>query len=191
MIDLSILIPGVESRRRTTAWRLLDELYRQVGPEEKDRVEILYLCDNKERTIGAKRNDMLGLAQGRYVVFVDDDDMVSGNYIEQLLHAIDSGDPDVIVFTVMVSLDGSISRPCYYSIAYPKDYNAPSHYERLPNHIMCVKHDHAIAAGFPEKQRGEDADYAKRLKPFLESEYSIGYPLYYYQFDSQNTETQR
>ena len=66
---------------------LFDKLNEQIS-KFQDKVELLVLIDNKKRTLGAKRNEMIGLAKGEYVVFIDDDDLVSEDYVESILEAI-------------------------------------------------------------------------------------------------------
>jgi len=56
---------------------------------------------------------------------------------------------------------------------------------------MCVKRELALQVPFKEINFGEDADYAKRLKPLLKSEHSIHKVLYHYDYNSKTTETQR
>jgi glycosyltransferase involved in cell wall biosynthesis len=187
-MKLSVLIPGVPSRMDPPVLRhLLRQREKLANPED---VEIIYLLDTKSMSVGAKRNRLVQMAGGTYITFVDDDDRVTDDYLSSLVDAT-SQNTDVIVFPVKVSLDGARPKPCYYSITYPKDQNYVWGYERLPNHIMCVKRSIATKVGFPEINRGEDSLYAKRLKPFLETEYNIGKVLYFYDYNSRTTETQR
>jgi hypothetical protein len=59
-MKLSILIPSVPSRRKFFLDRLLDDLEKQIG--DRNDVEILVLYDNKKRSLGQKRSDLLNLA---------------------------------------------------------------------------------------------------------------------------------
>jgi len=191
--DLSILVPSVTSRWDTFARRIQESLYSQfdlLSPTDQRRVEILVLTDNKSITLGTKRNEMVRLASGTYVAFVDDDDRLENDYLAALLAGTSSG-ADVLTFDVSVSLDGGVPKPCYYSIKYPVDSNTRTAYRRLPNHLMAVKREHALRAEFPAKNRGEDSAYAKRLRPFLETEHRIGRVLYHYDYSSATTETQK
>lgn len=193
-IRLSILVPSVHTRFDTFASEIQKELYRQLAgltEYERSLVEVLVLTDTKRRSIGKKRNEMLWLAQGEYVVFVDDDDRIEPDYILTLLNAALGSGADALCFDVSVSINGAAPKPCYYSRQYEKDFNNAHGYYRLPNHIMCVKRSLAKAAGFPETQRGEDSAYARRLAPYLRSEYRIGRVLYHYDFNSETTETQK
>lgn len=194
MIDLSILVPSVHTRVGTFALSMQETLYGQwkrLSPEDQRRVEVLVWVDNKMRPLGRKRNEMLDSAQGRYVAFVDDDDRLDPSYLISLLRAIDRTPVDAILFNVSVSLNGAPPKPCFYSVGNGRDHNSPNAYYRLPNHLMCVKRELAVLARFPETSRGEDGDYARRLKSMIRSEFNIGRVLYHYDFDSELTETQR
>ena len=191
---LSILVPSVHTRRATSAPRIAEELFGQweaLATADRDRVEILILADTKSMVLGDKRNAMVGLASGEYVAFVDDDDRLEPDYLAALLGAIDDHHPDVVTFTVSVSLDGGRPKRCRYSIAYRADRTSATGYERLPNHLCAVRRELAQAAGFPPIGRGEDSEYARRLRPLLTSEHVIDRILYHYDYSTAGTETQR
>ena len=154
-------------------------------------VNIVVLKDRKELPVGTKRNLLMQAASGEYIVYHDCDDRPADNYKEQLLEAIGISGADVITFVVSVSLNGAPPKLCFYSKDYKGDYNDSNSYYRLPNHLMCVKRKLALQVPFAEINFGEDADYAKRLKPLLQTEYNIVKVLYHYDFNSQTTETQR
>lgn len=191
-MKLSVLVCSTHNRYNTFLPKLLTELFAQwnkLNTEEKKEVEILTLIDNKTIMLGTKRNNLIEIAKGDYVVFVDDDDRVSPQYISRLLTATASH-ADVITFQVMVSLNGEPPKPCYYSKNYKADYNTPNSYHRLPNHIMAVRRELALLVPFKPVLYGEDSDYSKRLRPMLKTQHEIKYPLYYYDYNLQTTEAQ-
>lgn len=63
-------------------------------------VEILVLEDDGQTPSGTKRNEVRRHARGTYVAFVDDDDHVADDYVQQLLTAARYG-PDVITFDLL------------------------------------------------------------------------------------------
>ena len=132
---------------------------------------------------------MLNMAQGEYVAFADDDDVLEPDYLISLLKATET-DADVITFKVSVSLNGEPAKICTYSKDYEADYNTETSYHRLPNHIMCVKKDLAMAVKYRPILYGEDADYSKRLKAHLKTEHAIDKVLYNYVWNVETTETQ-
>ena len=184
-MKLSILICTVPSRVNEYLPKLIDRLLPQATKD----VEILWLGDNKQRSVGKKRNDLLDLAQGEYVTFIDDDDMVSEDYVSELLNAIRGG-ADVINFNVMCSVNGGEYKRVDYNVNFKRDYDTAEAYKRLPNHIMCSKRILAQTARFPEINMSEDAQYAKKLKLLIKTQTFIEKPLYWYTFSHQTSETQ-
>lgn len=192
MIDLSILVCSVHTRYKTFLPKIQDQLFGQLNElaeADQQRVEIIVLTDNKQMMLGHKRNTMIDIAQGKYIAFVDDDDRLADDYIAELLKATAS-DADSIVFQAEVSLNGEPPKLCYYSKDHKRDYNKPSAYYRIPNHICCVKRSVSLKSSFPNVLYGEDAGYGKVLLPFLKTEYKIDKVLYYYDYNSETTETQ-
>ena len=82
MCLLSILIATVPTRTETFLPRILAELNRQCHGKD---VEVLYLGDFFNMTVGKKRNHLLSISSGLYTTFVDDDDMISENYVDRIL----------------------------------------------------------------------------------------------------------
>ena len=74
----------------------------------------------------------------------------------------------------------SISKDVHYSKEYKRDYDTLLNCYRLPNHLMAIKTGFAKKVGFRHITYGEDADFAKRLKPYLRTEYQINKTLYKY-----------
>lgn len=192
-VALSVLVPSVSGRRASFAPKIADELYGQqelLPAADQQRVEILMLTDNRSIVLGDKRNYMVRIAQGDYVVFVDDDDRLEPDYLATLLKATESGD-DCITFNASVSINGQPAKICRYSTKYVKDENTATEYRRLPNHITAVKREIALRSPFPSKLYGEDADYAVMLRPLLKTEHNIDRVLYHYDYNDRTTETQR
>lgn len=191
-IKLSILVCSTHNRYNNFLLRLLGELFHQCNflpSTQRDEVEVITVIDNKKMILGDKRSKMVEMAQGEYVTFVDDDDRVAMDYVSQLLTAIKNG-TDVIVFNAIVSVNNAPANICQYSKEFVSDYNEAGAYYRLPNHLMCVKRELALQVKFLPVIFGEDADYAKRLKPLLKTEFKIPKALYIYDFNSKTTETQ-
>jgi len=191
-MKLSILVPSVAERRNTFLPKCLDMLYGQLESlpiEQQKEVEVLFLIDSKERMLGSKRNNLIDISQGEYIVFVDDDDRIEPDYISSLLTGIERN-TDVITFLASVSLNGEPAKICHYSNKYAKDYNTTDTYHRLPNHICCVKKEIALKAPFLNIKNGEDSAYSKMLKPHLRTQTEINKILYHYDYNEKTTVAQ-
>jgi glycosyltransferase involved in cell wall biosynthesis len=186
---LSICVCSLIERNDTFYQKILHQLKQQIKGFENE-VQLVINIDNGETILGTKRNQCIDSALGKYVIFVDDDDIISNNYISTLIETIKHPhDVDVISFIVNVSLNNGPVKPCYYSITYKEDYNEANSYHRLPNHICAIKTEIAKAVGFKPILYAEDADFSKRAKEHLHSEIMINETLYYYNFNSQTTST--
>src|SRR5690606_21339374 len=73
--------------------------------------QILMLTDARGIVLGEKRNAMVRMAQGDYVVFVDADDRVADDYLATLLAATEHR-ADAITFDADVSIDGGKPKRC-------------------------------------------------------------------------------
>jgi glycosyltransferase involved in cell wall biosynthesis len=148
-------------------------------------IELLANCDNGEKTIGEKRNELLNASKGEYVVFVDDDDYVSDDYVIKILKAIStSKKPDCC------GIEGIIYDPLgknkfVHSLRYDKWFDENGVYYRSPNHINPIKRELALEVGFEKVSYGEDFEFSKKIKPLLKSEIYIDSILYHY-FPSSN-----
>lgn len=192
MIDLSVLVCSTHTRRATFAPKIMDQLFGQwetLPEEDRDRVEIMVLTDNKQMMLGEKRNVMVDAARGRYVQFVDDDDRVSDDMLTAVLDGIDHG-PDVVTFLASVSLNGGEPKPCSYRLKWTRDQNTPTEYRRLPNHLCAVRRDLALQAPYPALPYREDSGYSKLLRPLLATEHHIPRVLYHYDYSAATTEAQ-
>ena len=149
-----------------------------LGYLQRSDIEFIWLGDNFSIPIGEKRQALLELARGEYLCFVDDDDMITVNYVDEILKATEKG-ADCITFNVNYK-SPDIQKPVYYSIKYKKDQNLPDSFLRIPNHLMPIKRELAQKVGFTKMGYGEDADFAKRVLPFLKTEVNIPLSLYTY-----------
>ena len=114
-IKLSIVIPYYQTYEYTK--KLLDSLV----PQSTDKVEIILIDDGcnedafddyivlrsfhnlkivhqENRGVSYSRNKGIELAQGKYIAFIDSDDMVMPNYIDTLLNLIETRNEDIIYF---------------------------------------------------------------------------------------------
>ena len=191
-IKLSILICSLEKRQEQLA-ELLAELNLQITScDASDIVEVLTEVDNKQITTGAKRNNLLNKASGKYICFIDDDDHISNDYLRLILEAIES-DADCIATTGIYTVDNGrkvrwkLSKDYEDEDKFSEEFNQIVYFRRA-NHLTPVKREFALQAMFPDKSNAEDKEYSSRLNPFLQSEVEIKELIYHYDYRSYDKE---
>jgi len=203
---LSILIITLPSRADKLQ-KLLDVLHPQLpsdGSVELIVKEELHYNDGGP-TLGANRNAAVADATGDYACFVDDDDMVPEYYVARILGAIKlrattpptkvahSPDPNDIIPMAYVSEHPDVvgiqghyilgqNKPelFIHSIKYKEWITVDGIHQRCPNHLNPVKRELALQVPYPEKNYGEDMDYAMRLLPLLKTEVMIDDCIMYF-----------
>jgi len=187
MKELSILILTLPTRIESYA-SLIRTLNQQVIENNLiHRVQILTLCDTKEISVGEKRNILLNKSAGRYVCFIDDDDVIAPNYLIKLINAI-SSNADVITFCGDY-VENTLRTAFSISMVHRGNYNHPNMFYRLPNHLCPVKREIALSCQFTDKNFGEDSDYAEKINQYIKNEYHIQDKLYFYMYDSNTSQT--
>jgi len=187
MKELSILILTLPTRIDSYA-RLIKSLNQQVIENNLiHRVQILTLCDTKEISVGEKRNILLNKSIGRYVCFIDDDDVIATNYLSVIMSALNSN-ADVITFCGDY-VENEIRTPFSISMVHRGNYNHTNMFYRLPNHLCPVKREIALSCQFTDKNFGEDSDYAEKINNYIKNEFHIQEKLYFYMYDSNTSQT--
>jgi glycosyltransferase involved in cell wall biosynthesis len=171
---LSLLIPTLNDRS-TICDQITSEIVNQLTTD----VEMLILPDDGEKNIGAKRNILLEGATGDYVAFIDDDDMISKDYVEKVLAALE-GNPDCASLDGYVYWSDGRKRLFKHSIEYTSWYTSGDVDYRMPGHLNAVKREYALQARFPEISYAEDHQYSKDLQQYLKTEGKIEGVIYHY-----------
>jgi len=155
---LSILTPGIPKRLLKIA-KLCEMFQTQIGDQA---VEHLVLIDNKRRTVGEKRDALLRAARGRYVAFLDDDDLPEPEYVQSILEAAKTV-PDVITFRQRVIYNGDLGE-VEFRLGNPNEAFQPGHLTRRNAwHVCAWRRSLAIMSGFPASNYGEDWQFAAPL----------------------------
>lgn len=178
-MKLSILICTTRARAEKIK-PLFVTLEKQIFRRESE-VEVI-IDANETDCVGKKRNNLLKLAKGKMVVFIDSDDMISPNYVTKILTCIDCCDPDCIGINGTITTNGVNERKWFISKAYSGWYEQAGIYYRTPNHISPIRRELALAAGFPEISFAEDAEFSRRIYFLLKTEVLITEPMYYYNY---------
>lgn len=167
--DWSVLIPTIPGREVSlqTLVASIREKVSRLAPHL--RVEYSIAFDNREKSIGRKREELLQNASGKYMSFIDDDDTITDAYIEDLRDCI-AGQHHVM------RLRGQIQQ---YTFTHSTENTLSGMmarddvFLRPPNHLNPMLADVAKLIHFGDAVRGEDLDWTIRLarRGMLEREY--------------------
>jgi hypothetical protein len=155
--DWSILIPTMPGREQGL-YKLLDSIREKVAricPAMK--YEFCLSFDNRETSIGLKRQNLLKDAKGKYSSFIDDDDDITDAYIEDLWECIKGGyhtmrlKGQMAQYNFVHSTEITMKSPMA-----TKD--EPPLFQRPPNHLNPMLADVAKLIPFKDAVHGEDLD---------------------------------
>lgn len=172
----SILILTMPERKELLG-RLLDCLAPQV--EKYPDIEVMTKTSTRAKSVGDQRQEMLDKAIGNYVCFVDDDDLVSPDYVAKIYPLLDG--VDYIGFPVHTFRDGNFYGAAYHSLKH-KSWNSNKMYaERDLSHLNPIRRELALQAKM-EGGYGEDHRWASRLRDLgiVKTEHYIPEVMYYY-----------
>lgn len=188
-MKLSILIPTLEDRKDQYQ-KLYNSLVTQTG-YDKSKVEIISICDNRQVSIGFKRNMLMERAKGEFVCFIDDDDTVSENYIELILETIEANpEIDCIGIAGRYYMDGILKGLFNHSVKHRHYSTVRSNkmfgFLRPPNHLNPIRRSIASRYSFEPINHGEDTNWSMRISNdrVLKREFFIMESIYNYYYVS-------
>lgn len=179
---LTIMIPTTEDRKELFESLML-ELWRQVFDSNYQAlVNVIWEIDNKEISVGLKRQKLLERAEGKFVVGFDSDDFPHPDYIKDIVSTlIANPNIDHVGFIEDCDIDGAKSRSIF-SIKHKSWDEKEVGYDqvRCANPKSVIRRTKALQVGYKDMRWGEDRVFAEAVTPLLESEIFIEKPLYYY-----------
>ena len=167
--DWSILIPTIPGREASLK-SLIEGIREKVNRLAPGlRIAIVTNFDNRVKSIGKKREELLQGALGKYMSFIDDDDQITDAYVEDLRDTIAGGyhvmrlRGQIQQYTFTHSLENTLSG----MMARGEVFLRP------PNHLNPMMTDVAKLVHFGDAVRGEDLDWTIRMakRGFLEREF--------------------
>lgn len=196
---LSILIP-ITPDRKEVVQPLLKKLGYTIGLDcfldngtwvkgwndtKKYQTELWVYQDNKEATIGEKRDSLYKCSNGLYSWQIDSDDDIADNAIELILKAIkENPDVDCITFRERCIMNG-VYKSSNHSLKYEKwqDNFDEFDYVRTPFYKDVIRTDIVKSVPFPHIRYNEDEQWSMAIKPHLKTEFHIDEELYYYIYE--------
>lgn len=186
---LTICIPTIVGREAQCE-TLLSKINKQIESiDASSDIQVLVDKDNKEVSIGVKRQRMYDNALGLYTVQIDDDDDIASNFVKAVYLATFS-DADCIGYMEECLIDkrlfySKFSLSCKHWHQLRNPLNGITYY-RTPFHKTPIKTDICREVGVKDMRFGEDEDFSRRIFPRLKSEVFINQVMYYYYWNSIN-----
>ena len=184
MIKLSIIIPYYKTYEYT--YKLLRELEIQVT----DEVEVILIDDgchetrldefkfvkitHLDKNYGASHAWNVGLtqAQGKYIGFIDSDDMIVMDYIDELINVIDGDIADEIIFNFI-----DYNRNCIQ-----KEPQCRAIWKAIYKREICPRFDESYKVN-------TDLPFRKKLLEIEHTKYYLPKPLYIYRSEREGSIT--
>jgi len=186
---LSILTPTIPERiyDKNGYTRSLPALQEKIANQIGNLpVEHLCLCDNRRRSIGAKRQALVDIAQGEYIAFCDDDDDISSDYVSSLLAAIETG-ADVITFKQRAIYNKLQSEVVFGINNHDGPFNPGGITLRAPWHVCAWKREVVAGCLFGLSNYGEDLVWCQQARKRIRTGHHIDRVLHTYIHDSKTT----
>jgi len=180
---LSILIPTTPDREQSFT-ALLNEIYSQIQHNDLDHlVEVEWMLDNKEMSVGAKRDALYKKAQGEYSVQWDSDDYMHEKALPMIVEALRTK-PDCVTYKELCLVNGKYMLS-NFSLNYDDWHDNPlwpGNYDfaRTPFFKTPIRTDLCRQVGVADMRYGEDYDFARRIKPLLKTEVHVNEFIYHY-----------
>lgn len=184
-ILLTVIVPSIPSRM-DSLYGVLEELFRQA---EGKPVEIVCLLDNRKSNLSEKRNQAIANAKGRFISFVDDDDKIEPDYVDQILTCIaENPKADCVVFDVLVHGYTPEPKLCSYGIEYQHGENEQG-YLRKPNHVMAYRTQISRKHKYRKDLSAisEDTEWAERASKDIMNQARVSKTLYHYFYNPKTT----
>ena len=182
--QLSILIPSIPSRAEKLQ-ALLSRLQDLIGDKN---IEVLCLIDNKTKSIGEKRDNLVQMSTGKYLMFIDDDDITHLNSVYSATYF----DVDVISFqSECLNSNGSkyiVTHNLGNEVEHRCDENGNYLDMKRPPFHNCAWHNKFKKFHFPYVNYAEDWGWLKQFLPLAKKEHHLKEVIYKYNFNPLTTE---
>lgn len=181
----TILILTCEVRKHLL-YRLCNNLVKQIKNNKYTDVSIMINKD-KTKNIGMKRNTLINYTNSDYCAFIDDDDMVSDDYVKTIMTSL-SDDIDILGFNLLYNNNGKLQHITMHTYDNDVFKNKQKLNKNIkinaPNHLNPKKTSIHKNNLFKEINWQEDSNFQSEIKKLNLKEKYIDKDMYIYLFDN-------
>jgi len=187
---LTIAIPTVNQRVKQFSSLYLYLNKQVIDNNLTEKVEVIYEQDNKEISIGAKREKLHQRAKGNFTVTIDDDDSVVDNFINTLVDLIDVF-PDCDCIGYIEEVTGNEVTQYSHISNIHKGWgdhvtveDERYRYVRTPYFKNPILTKYLLEIGVQDMRYAEDKDFSDRLKAsgLIKNEVFLPRVMYHYRY---------
>ncbi len=188
----AILVPTIP-QRQALLLRLLDALLPQLD-EPAGAVRVIAWRNSGRPRLAEVRDALVATAGSDYVSFVDDDDLVSDDYVSRIVTAMhDSPAVHHVGFRVDYCVSGESREVVDHSLRWRRWHRtADGRLVRDFTHLDPVRRDIARRGRFAAAKpgRAEDRVWCRQIRPLLRTEAYVDRVLYRYLYSDEVTSWQ-
>lgn len=183
---LSILVPCITDRITMLRSTLTDYENFIDKYQLRNFVEIVSIIDNKERSVGQKRNDHVSIAQGDYLVISDDDDFLKEVYFDTIKGACERN-VDVITYFQMARINHEFSIVDFRHNNENQFFVKNGITKRRAWHCCTWRREVVKDIKFPLINWGEDEPWSIEANQAAKTSFHIDEVCHIYEHDSHLT----
>lgn len=188
----TILVPTLGERRELFE-RMIWPLLHQTGPGG-GRVKVVGYWNNGLPRLPAIRQRMIETTGTEYLCFVDDDDLVSHQYVDRIARAL-AERPDYVGFQVQCYSSGNPTAISYHSLEHRGWRNEATAYYRDISHVNPIRTTLARLGDFRAARpgRAEDRAWVDQLRASgrVRNQVMIDEIMYHYLYEPKASAWQR
>jgi hypothetical protein len=178
-IKLSILICSVDTEdRQENLKKLIHELNVQISKNYAESiVEVLVESDNKNISVGDKRNLLIEKSQGEYICFIDDDDFISKNYLKSIIENLGG---DILMIRINHLVNGEKAKSIQTSLYIDNLETGDFIFRKNHFHLCPIKREIVNKVRFISVNWAEDLDFSQRIVPYINNYITLDEEIYIY-----------
>jgi hypothetical protein len=170
--------------------RFLARLLAVLKPQLEDHpyVRVTTHVTNPHIDLGANRQNMIDAAEGDYINFIDDDDLVPAHYVKTIYPLLDG--VDYIGFQLQLFTDGVKEKPTFHSLKHPEWNGDERGWYRDISHLNPMRAE-LVNRVRMHGGAGEDARWARDLRQLgvVKTEHYIDDVMYFYYWRSNKSDS--
>jgi hypothetical protein len=165
--------------------QFLARLHAVLRPqlEAHSDVKLTIHSFDRSKDLGTNRQGMIERAEGEFISWIDDDDLVPANYVSTIYPLLDG--VDYVGFQLQMYIDGVKQKPTFHSLRYKEWTGDEQGWYRDISHLNPIRRKLALTIPM-SGGNGEDSRWADGLRKLgiVKKEHYVDAVMYLYLYRS-------